>query len=303
MKSRLTAWRLPALGALAAFALTQTLPAQATEGGGSVYPVGVTGFSCCALPPPGTYMMLDAQSYSAGEVKDEHGNNVPIQGFKVRATALATRFIWVTPQQLWGGSLALHAIVPLVNLSVAAGGAAQTKTGIGDITFGPAIGWHLSPQLHTVAAIDFFAPTGAYRRGDLANIGRNHWAMHLVGGISYVQPTGLNADAKMVYAINARNKATDYRDGDEFIVDYAAGWALGNGWTLGAGGYVYRQLSDDTQADVTVADNRGRAFAIGPSIRYDSGQGWFLTLKAYHESGVRNRADGSSVWLRGVFPL
>lgn len=289
--------------ALASTILAVSSAAQATEGGGSIYPVGVTGFSCCALPPPGTYMMVDAQYYRATEVKDDSGNTLPIPGFKVRATALAPRFIWVTPQEVLGGSLAVHAIVPVVNLDVTVPGASQSKTGIGDIVFGPALGWHHSPQLHTVAAIDLFAPTGSYNKSDVANIGRNHWATHLVGGISYIQPAGFNADAKVMYGINARNKDTDYRDGNEFIVDYALGWALGNGWTLGAGGYAYQQVSADKQAGATVANNKGRAYAIGPSVRYDSGKGWFLTLKAYGESGVRNRAAGDSLWLRAVFPL
>jgi hypothetical protein len=286
---------------LAGLAASQV--AHATEGGGSIYPMGVTGFGCCALPPPGTYMMVDAQHYRTDEVKDNNGHTIPIPGFKVRASAIAPRFIWVTPHELAGGSLALHTIVPVVNLDVSAAGASQSKTGVGDIVFGPALGWHHSPQLHTVAALDVFAPTGGYDKNNLANIGRNYWATHLVGGISYIQPSGINADAKVMYAVNARNKDTDYRSGNEFIVDYAAGWAFGNGWTAGVGGYLYRQVSDDKAAGVSVADNKGRAYSVGPSVRYDSGKGWFLTVKAYSESGVRNRAAGDSVWVRAVFPL
>ncbi|AGI24092.1 SphA family protein [Pseudomonas sp. MT3] len=277
--------------------------AFATEGGGTVYAPGVNGFGCCALPPPGTYMMVDVQHYRADELKGNDGRSVPVQGFKVRADAIAPRFIWVTPQELLGGTLALHTIVPVVTLDVSAGGHSQRNTGVGDIVFGPSIGWHHSPNLHTVAAIDFFAPTGEYDKDDLANIGRNYWATHLVGGISWIDAKGFNADAKVMYGINARNDDTDYRSGDEFIVDYAAGWAFGNGWTVGVGGYFYQQITDDEQDGHTVRDNKGAARAIGPSVRYDSGQGWFLTAKAYQETGVRNRAEGDTLWLRAVFPL
>ena len=51
------------------------------------------------------------------------------------------------------------------------------------------------------------------------------------------------------------------------------------GWTLGAGGYAYQQLNDDKLTGATVSNNKGRAFAIGPSIKYDSGKGWFVTAK------------------------
>ncbi|KIC79248.1 SphA family protein [Pseudomonas sp. C5pp] len=283
--------------------LAATLHVSATEGGKTLYALGVNGFGWGALPPPGTYMMLDAQHYRSDDLKGNDGSSIPVPGFKVRADALVPNFIWVTSQELLGGSLALHSIVPLVTLDVSAAGRSQRKTGVGDIVFGPAIGWHLSPNLHTVAGIDIFAPTGEYDKDDLANVGGNYWATHMVGGFSWIDVKGFNADAKVMYGINARNDDTDYRSGNELIVDYAAGWALGNGWTVGVGGYVYQQLTDDEQDGHTVRDNKGSARAIGPSVRYDSGQGWFLTVKGYGETGVRNRAEGDALWLRAVFPL
>ena len=276
---------------------------HATEGGGSVYPVGAENYLCCAVPPPGVYGMVFLQHYWADEVKDNHGNTVPLPGFKVSATAVVPRLIWVTGEQIAGASLAFHAILPVVSLDVAVPGARQRKTGVGDLVFGPALGWHLGPQLHTVLALDFFAPTGGYSRTDAANIGRNYWGMHAIAGVSRIDPNGLNADAKVMVGLNAKNKDTDFRSGDEFIVDYDAGWGFGNGWVAGVGGYLYQQFTDDKQAGATVADNKGRAFAIGPSIKYDSGKGWFVTLKYQTETGVRNRAAGEALWLKAVHPF
>jgi hypothetical protein len=284
-------------------ALIASAGAYATEGGGTVYPVGTENYVCCALPPPGIYGQVFAQHYEADEVTDTNGNTVPLPGFKVKATAVAPRFVWVTGQQVAGASLGFHAILPLVSLDVTVPGASQSKNGIGDMVFGPALGWHHSPQLHSVLALDVFAPTGKYDRADLANIGRNYWAAQVIAGVSRIDPTGLNADAKLMYGLNAKNKDTDYRSGQEFIVDYDAGWGLGNGWVVGVGGYLYQQVTDDKQAGATVANNKGRAFAIGPSIKYDSGKGWFVTLKYQTETGVRNRAAGDALWLKIAFPL
>jgi hypothetical protein len=247
--------------------------------------------------------MVFGQHYRADEVKDNNGNTLPIPGFKVSATAVVPRLIWITGQQITGASLGFHAILPVVSLDVTVPGASQSKTGIGDMVFGPVLGWHHSAQLHSVLAIDVFAPTGGYNRTDLANIGRNYWAVHAIAGVSQIDPSGLNADAKVMYALNAKNKDTDYRSGDEFIVDYDAGWGLGNGWVVGVGGYLYQQVTNDKQAGATVANNKGRALAIGPSIKYDSGKGWFVTLKYQTETGVRNRAAGDALWLKAVFPL
>ncbi|MDR2851991.1 MAG: transporter [Burkholderiaceae bacterium] len=289
---------------LALAALTASAPALATEGGGSVYPVGAENFVCCALPPPGVYGMVYGQSYSANKLLGNDGSVVTPSTFKVNANALVPRVVWVTPYQIGGASLAFHAMVPIVNLDVrVAPGMSQSKTGIGDIVFGTGLGWHLSEHLHTVVGVDFFAPTGDYNKDDLANIGRNYWAVQPLAGISYIDPEGLNADLKLMWTINARNKDTQYTSGQELIVDYALGWGLGKGWVLGVGGYLYQQITNDKSNGFTATDNKGRAMAIGPSIKYDSGKGWFLTLKYQKEFSVRNRTDGSAFWLKAVVPF
>lgn len=289
---------------LAAAALLCTPMAYATEGGGSIYPVGTENYVCCALPPPGVYGMVFAQRYHASEVRGNDGQVVTPPTFGVTAYAVAPRLVWVTPTTLAGASLGFHAILPVVNLDVEVmPGLAQKKSGLGDMVFGPALGWHHSPQLHSVLALDIYAPTGKYDKGDLANIGRNHWALQPVAGVSWIDPAGLNADAKLMWTYNLKNKDTGYRSGREFIVDYDLGWGLGNGWVLGVGGYVYRQLNDDSQNGATVANNKGRALAIGPSVKYDSGKGWFVTAKYQTETSVRNRADGAAFWVKAVHPF
>ncbi|MBI2754350.1 MAG: transporter [Betaproteobacteria bacterium] len=289
---------------IAAVAILATGPALATEGGGSIYPIGVENYVCCALPPPGVYGMVYAERYGADRVRGNNGQVVTPPTFKVTASAVVPRIVWVTPQTVAGASLAVHAILPVVDLDVdVMPGLRQKKTGIGDMIFGPALGWHHSPQLHTLLALDVFAPTGEFDKNDLVNIGRNYWAIQPIAGISYIDPKGLNADAKVMWLYNLKNKDTNYRSGQEFIVDYAIGWGLGNGWTLGVGGYVYQQINDDKLNGTAVPNNKARAFAIGPSIKFDSGKGWFVTAKYQDEGSVRNRADGAAFWLKAVFPF
>lgn len=283
--------------------LAASTQVHATEGGGTVYPNGADNFSAGAMPPPGTYGMLFAERYSADRVNDADGNNLHVPGFKVNANALVPRFIWVTGTKLLGGDLSWHALAPVVNLKVSVAGNSQTKTGIGDITTGPGIGYHYSPNLHGVLGLDVYVPTGGYNKTDLANIGRNYWALEPLYILSYIAPTGFNADIKAGYIVNARNKDTDYRSGQEFHFDYAAGWGFGNGWTAGVGGYYYQQTTSDKQSGATVPNNKGKTFAMGPSLKYDSGKGWFLTLKWQKETLSENRAQGDAFWLKAVFPL
>ncbi|MFD1243769.1 SphA family protein [Paralysiella testudinis] len=277
--------------------------AWAAEGGASIYPHGVENFMAGALPPPGVYGMLYGNHYRAGRLNNADGDNAHVPDFRLRANVLAPRLIWVTPQKVLGGDLALHAIVPLVDLNVRAAGQSQHKTGIGDITVGAALGYHHSEKLHSIAALDVYLPTGAYDKKDLANIGHNHSAIEPVYAISYIQPKGLNADAKFGYIINQRNKDTDYRSGDELHADYSVGWAFGNGWTAGAGGYWMQQTSADQQNGERLPNSKGSAFALGPSVKYDSGKGWFVTAKWQKEWQAKNRPQGNAVWVKAVMPL
>ena len=196
-----------------------------------------------------------------------------------------------------------NSIVPLVDLDVKVAGVSQNKTGVGDITVGAGVGFHHSANLHSIVALDVILPTGGYTQGDQANIGRNYRSFEPVLAVSWVDPGGFNADAKFGYLINSHNKDTDYRSGREFHFDYSLGWGLGSGWTAGVGGYYYRQMTDDNVAGVDVANSRGKAMAIGPSVKYDSGQGWFVTAKWQKETGVENRAQGRALWLKAVFPF
>lgn len=295
-------FHLGTLAAAACAALGAT-SAFATEGGGSIYPHGVENYMAGALPPPGMYGIVYGNSYSADRVNDANGNNLNIPGFKVNANVVAPRFVWVTGQKLLGGDMVVHAIAPVVNLKVEAAGNSQSKTGLGDVTVGVGSGFHYSPNLHAIYALDVILPTGGYTKGDLANIGRNYTSFEPVVAVTQVDPAGFNADIKLGWLVNGANSETDYRSGQEFHFDYSAGWGLGNGWTVGAGGYYYQQITSDKQNGQTVADSKGKALAIGPSVKYDSGKGWFVTAKWQKETAVENRAQGSALWLKAVFPL
>ncbi|MDW3681065.1 transporter [Cupriavidus sp. CV2] len=303
MKCSRIEWRIALRrGVLAATLAAAAGGATATENGGSIYPMGAENYMTGALPPPGLYGMVFLNRYEADSLRDNNGNRVPLD-FSVRANAISPRLVWVPGVKVLGGDVVVHTIVPLVNLRVQAGNASQTKTGIGDTVFGTGLGYHYSENLHAVFGVDVFAPTGQYNKNDLANIGRNYWAVQPLANFTYVDPTGLNADIKAMYTYNFKNPATNYKSGQEFHFDYALGWGVGGGWVLGAGGYAYWQVSDDKVNAQTLPDNKGRAFAIGPSLKYDSGKGWFVTAKWQKELGVRNRAQGNAFWVKVVFPL
>lgn len=287
-----------ALGLIAA-----ACSAQATEGGGSTYGHGTENFMVAAVPPPGLYGLVYGNHYTADQMNDASGNSRGIPGFKVTASAVVPRLVWVPGVKVMGGDLAVHGLAPLVNLKVSAMGASQSKSGLGDMTVGVGVGYHHSPQLHSALALDLILPTGEYNNNDMANLGRNYATLEPVYAVSYVNPTGFNGDLRIGYLINQRNKDTDYRSGNEFHFDYSAGWGLGNGWTVGVGGYVRQQTEADRRAGVKLADSKASAMAIGPNLKYDSGKGWFVTVKWQAEAKAKNTTEGKALWIKAVFPL
>ncbi len=298
MKSKM--WVRKAL--IVAAVATTSGTAFATEGGGSIYPNGAENYLVAAIPPPGVYVLEYLSGYSADKLLDNNGNPAPIN-FDLNVTAAATRLIWVTDQQILGGQLAFHAIAPLVHVSASVNGAGQTKSGLGDITFGPALGYHASENLHYLYGLDFNAPTGQYNKNDMVNLGRNYWNLEPVFAVTYTQPSGLNADLKVMYDFNGINNETNYRSGQELHADYALGWGFGNGFVAGIGGYLYQQTDDDKVGGIIVQNNRGRAFALGPSLKYDNGKHWFITAKYEREFDVKNRPEGGGLNIKMIIPI
>ncbi|MBA1203964.1 hypothetical protein G7009_19770 [Pseudomonas capeferrum] len=258
----------------------------------------LTGF----LAPPGLYGLVYGEHYEADNMRGNDGEKLPIN-FHAKVDAVVPRLIWVTDTTVLGGSLAGHVMAPLADVKVRVNGVSQHRQGLGDITFGAGLGYHYSQNLHVIYGMDISAPTGSYDRDDIANLGRNYWMFEPVAAITYIDPQGLNADLKVMYDFNSKNPDTHYKSGQEFHVDYTVGWAVSESLVLGIGGYAYHQTTDDKQNGDRIEDNKGRAFAIGPSIKYSSPNKWFVTAKWQQETEVRNRAQGNAYWLRLVIPL
>ncbi len=209
--------------------------------------------------------------------------------------------VWVTNQQVGGGQLAFHAIAPLLDVKFRANGMTFKSSGLGDLTFGAALGFHHSPEFHQVVGLDVYAPTGDYDKNDPSSLGKNYWTFQPVWALTYMQPKGFNADLKLMYDINRRNSDTNTRSGQALHADYAAGWGLGNGWVVGVGGHMFQQVQDDSGPNSAMG--KARAVGLGPSIRYANDKGFLFTLKWQKEFSVRNRPEGQQLMAKMTIPF
>ena len=125
------------------------LPAHAIDGSGlPSYPDGLENFGSGALPPPGVYGMVYTGFAQYDHIRGNNGQDIGPPDFRVQVGVLAPRVVWVTQQSILGGQLAFHALAPLLDVDVRAGGRNFHSRGLGDITVGPALAYHASPALH-----------------------------------------------------------------------------------------------------------------------------------------------------------
>jgi hypothetical protein len=270
--------------------------AFATEGGGGAYPNGAEDFMTGALPPPGDYMITYGLYYTADEFKDGPPD------FNLDVGGAVFRYIHVTPIELLGGNWAQQIFVPALYVDVKAAGMSDDKFGLGDIIIDPiVISWH-APPFHCAAGLDTYVPVGAYDQNDLANIGRNYWTFEPVFAVTYLGQSGLELSAKFMYDFNMKNEDTDYESGDEFHVDYAAGYGFGEGWKAGLNGFYYNQLSSDEAPQGTPTMGEGEQMGLGPAVSYQWGK-TSLVLKWQKEFDTESRPEGDRFWLKAICPL
>lgn len=274
----------------------------AIEGNGlPIYPDGLESFMSGALPGPGLHVLMYGGAMRYDSVRDHRGDKIPVPGFQVDVSMVAPRLVWVTPQQVAGGQLAFHALFPLLTVKEQAMGMSKRRSGIGDIAFGPALGYHFSEAAHAVVGVDFVAPTGRYKLGEMANLGRNYWTIQPAAAFTYTQPKGLNADIKTMLDFNMRNNDTHTRTGHAIHADYTLGYGFDNGWVAGVGGYAYQQFKKDSGA--FAGDGKARAFGIGPTARYANKDGWLITAKWQQDFGVRSRPKGHQFLVKAAIPF
>ncbi|AUT61821.1 SphA family protein [Paraburkholderia terrae] len=288
--------------------------ANATENGGTNYPIGVNTITPGVQPPPGTYGYLYLAAYESTSLKDNSGNAVGnVSNFSLHAQAAAVRVahVW-RGLSLLGATIETRANIPFCNIDIHFDAhtphgdvyKSSHAAGLSDIVFAPVmLGWH-NGDLHQVAGLEFFLPTGSYDVNRLANPGRHYYSIEPTYALTWFPTQRVELSARALYEFNTINNATDYRSGQEFIVDYNAAFKLTQAWQIGVSGYYYRQMTDDMQHGQVVNGNgnRGQVLGVGPFIGYMTRK-IAVAFKYQRETLVRNRPEGNRFWLQVYMPF
>jgi hypothetical protein len=264
--------------------------------GGDQYPHGTEGFMAGAVPPAGDYLITYGVDYR-GTLTDDSGDEVKIgnKTIDLRINALSFRWIHITETKLFNGDFGFHLIAPLLNGEIDIAGDSTSMSGLGDMVFDPFIAWHY-PNLHLVAGIDFFLPTGQFDKDEAINAGAGYWSYEPLVALTYLNDSGYEASAKLMYNIKTENDDTNTLSGDEFHMDYTLAKHDGP-WTYGIGGYYVQQIQDDEVDGKSVDNSKRRSLAIGPQVKYDHENMSFIG-KYQIETASRNTFEGNRLNLK-----
>jgi hypothetical protein len=144
-------------------------------------------------------------------------------------------------------------------------------------------------------------PVGAYQSTRLANLGIGHGAADAGAGYTYFAPaTGHEFSAVAGFTYNLENPSTDYQNGVDFHLDWAASQFLSKQFLVGVVGYLYQEVGCDSGSGDRVGCFQSRVVGLGPQVGYLFPVGdlqGYLNLKAYGEFANQDRPDGWNIWL------
>jgi hypothetical protein len=296
-------------------------PGYADEGGASVYLPGFFGSLAATPGAPGwslgTFYYHTSADASVGE-EFRFGGTI-VAGVDVRADLAFFAPTYAFVQPVLGGQAAVLVLAGFGRMRVSADATltgprgrvltfdrTDAITGGSDLFPTATLKWQRGA--HNFVTYGMVGiPTGAYDVNRLANISTHHWSIDAGGGYTYFDASKrreFSAVAGLTY--NFENPATDYRNGVDGHIDWAASQFFSEQLHAGVVGYFYHQLSGDSGAGAVLGDFKSRTNGIGPQVGYffpvGNGKG-YVNLKGYWEFDAAQRPEGWNLWLTLGLPL
>lgn len=304
--------------AAGASALFLAAPALAEEVGSGHYMPGSMASFVDGVSPVETFVLrynLINYEGSAGVTRSFPVGGETVAGLDVSTWAQGLTLFWRPSFEIGGNwSYAASTTIPYVSLDITAEasstpGSIALSDGIdalGDILLMPLmLNYEVSEDASWNYRIAFYAPTGDYEFGRLANTGKNFWSVDpTVAFVYFGKQNGRELSAYLGATFNEKNDDTDYRSGTQAHLELTAAQhfpAFGGLAGAGLTGYWYEQLDADSGAGATLGDFEARSVGLGPVLSLITkirGHQLVAELKWVHEFETRNRVEGDTVFLK-----
>ncbi|XSC43946.1 SphA family protein [Bradyrhizobium sp. RDT10] len=313
--------RQAVVGAAALGAITMASPdAKADAGGVSFWLPGLMG-SLAAVPgQPGWglatfYIHLNS---SAGGGKELQRNASIVAGLQAHAdvVAIAPSYTFATPVLGGVASVALIGVPGNVGVGIDAtltgprgnqisGSVSDNRTTWADVFYQGSLKWNQGVHNY-MTYVTGNIPSGTYDPNRLANLSYGFVAVDAGAGYTYLNPqTGHEFSAVAGLTYNFINPHTQYQNGVDFHLDWAASKFVTKSIQVGLAGYFFQQLTGDSGIGAKLGDFKGSAVGIGPQIGFffPAGEGYqgYLNLRGYWDLATENRPTSSTVFVTLAF--
>jgi hypothetical protein len=180
----------------------------------------------------------------------------------------------------------------------------DTRDGFSDLFPQTSLRWNSGVNSWMIYATGDI-PVGTYDPSHLANLGLGHGAADGGVGYTYLDPkSGHELSVTTGLTYNFVNPSTGYQNGIDWHLDWGASQFVTKTVHLGAVGYFFQQLTDDSGCAPALCPFKSRTIGIGPQAGFIFPAGelqGYLNLKAYWDLDTQNRASGYTVWATLAF--
>lgn len=294
---------------------------RADEGGASFWLPGQMGSLVAAPAAPGWSLPV---IYFHNSAEADGARELPIAGrlaLGLEVDVDLGLFVptYVFKDTVWGGQAAINMAVVYGRAKVSvdatledpdgnviSGHETDDKIGFGDLFPQFNVRWNNGVH-NTMVYVMGGVPVGVYDANRLANIGSNHWALDAGGGYTYFNPdSGREFSAAGGLTYNFENPDTDYQNGLDLHIDWAASQFISESTHIGVAGYFFHQITGDSGKGAVLGDFESEVMGLGPQIGHmfmmGKAQAYF-NLKAYWEFEAKHRPEGWNAWVTLSIPL
>jgi hypothetical protein len=180
------------------------------------------------------------------------------------------------------------------------GSRGDAVTGFGDLSPEATMRWSVGNQ-NFMTYVTGNIPVGSYDPARLANLGIGHGALDGGAGYTYFDvKKGHEFTAVAGATYNFQNASTQYQNGVDLHLDWAASQFVSDQVHIGVAGYVYDQVTPDIGALPIQGSFESRVAGVGPQVGFFFPLGrmqGYVNLKGYWEFGAVNRPEGWNTWL------
>ena len=256
---------------------------------------------------------FQVQHYNA--INDQNGHSVPaFQGVGIDAVTSLNQFIYVSPYHLFGGSLGLDALLPIVNLNAAFAPTSPEKLtayrglAFGDLTWGPFL--QMPPVTIGQGMVfaqrfefDVISPTGQSNQADNINPSSGFWSLNPFWAATLLPTPNTEFTTRVNYLHNFENGdptggAAPFRAGDAVWANFAASYKVLSTLNVGVNGYYFQQIQNDTVSGQPSLNSKTTNASVGPGLMYQPNPHNTFFANAYLPVVARNTTQGVRLVLR-----